>query len=40
MYICSVTVICGFNLGIQYEIVEEENYIILSLGMIEVVFNW
>lgn len=40
MYLCSVTIICGFNVGIQYEIVEEENYIIVSLGVFEVVFNW
>lgn len=40
MYICSVTLICGFSVGVQYEIVENENYIIVSLGIFELVFNW
>lgn len=40
MYICSLAIICGFNIGVQYEVVEDENYIIVSLGFLEVVFNW
>lgn len=40
MQLCTVSLICGFNVGIQHEIVEDENYIILSLGFLEVVFTW
>ena len=40
MELCTVSIICGFNVGFQYEIVEDENYVIVSLGFLEIVFNW
>jgi hypothetical protein len=40
MELCTVSLICGFNVGVQYEIVEDENYVIVSLGFLEVVFTW
>jgi hypothetical protein len=36
----SVGMICGFTIGIQHELIEEDNYLILSLGIVEVVFIW
>jgi hypothetical protein len=40
MELYSISMICGFALGIQHELIEESNYIILSLGIVEVVFIW
>ena len=36
----SFSYICGFAVGIQHELIEENNYLILSLGIVEVVFIW
>jgi len=36
----SVSFICGFAVGIQHELIEDENFLILSLGIVEVVFIW
>ena len=40
MHLFSIGMICGFALGIQHELIEDNNYIILSLGIVEVVFIW
>jgi hypothetical protein len=32
--------ICGFAVGMQHELIEENNYLIISLGIVEVVFIW
>ena len=40
MQLYSIGLICGFALGIQHELIEDNNYIILSLGIVEVVFIW
>jgi hypothetical protein len=40
MELYSISMICGFALGIQHELIEDNNYIILSLGIVEVVFIW
>jgi len=40
MQFYSIGFICGFAVGMQYELIEDENFLILSLGIIEVVFIW
>lgn len=40
MELYSIGLICGFTVGIQHELIEDNNYIILSLGIVEVVFIW
>jgi hypothetical protein len=40
MSLYSISLICGFTIGIQHELIEDDNYIILSLGIIEIVFEW
>jgi hypothetical protein len=40
MQLYSIGLICGFTVGIQHELIEDNNYIILSLGIVEVVFIW
>ena len=32
--------ICGFTVGIQHELIESDNYVIVSLGIVEIVFIW
>jgi hypothetical protein len=36
----SISYICGFTVGIQHELIEKDNYVIISLGIIEIVFIW
>jgi hypothetical protein len=36
----SISMICGFAVGMQHELIEENNYLIISLGIVEVVFIW
>ena len=36
----SISMICGFTVGAQHELIEDDNYLILSLGIVEVVFIW
>lgn len=40
MELYSIGYICGFAVGMQHELIEENNYLILSLGIVEVVFIW
>jgi len=40
MELYSIGLICGFTVGVQHEAIEDNNYLILSLGIIEVVFIW
>lgn len=40
MVLWSVYVICGFNIGLQYEEIDEEKYLIVNLGIIELIFTW
>lgn len=40
MYLCSVSMIYGFNLGVQYEADAEDKCIVVSLGMFQLIFNW
>jgi hypothetical protein len=40
MELYSIGMICGFTIGIQHELIEDNNYLILSLGIVEVVFIW
>lgn len=32
--------IYGFNVGVQYEHLEGDSYLIVSLGIIELIFIW
>ena len=36
----SVNLISGFMLGIQHEALDEENYVIISLGIVEIILVW
>ena len=36
----SVSFISGFVVGIQHELLDDDNYLIISLGILEVVFIW
>ena len=36
----SCNLIYGFNLGVQYEEVEGDDYLIVSLGVFELIFIW
>ena len=40
MQLLSIGMICGFSVGVQYEQLENDNYIIVSLGIIDIVFIW
>ena len=40
MELYSIGLICGFTVGIQHELIESDNFLILSLGVVEVVFIW
>jgi hypothetical protein len=40
MYLCSVSVIYGFNLGVQYETDDKDKYLVVNLGMFQLIFNW
>lgn len=40
MEINSMNLICGFMLGIQYEDLDDERYLIISLGIIEIIITW
>ena len=40
MELYSIGLICGFAVGIQHERIEDDNFFILSLGIVEVVFIW
>ena len=40
MELYSIGLICGFTVGIQHELIEDNNYVIISLGIVEVVFIW
>lgn len=40
MHLFSIGIICGFAVGAQYELVEDNHYVIVSLGIVEVVFIW
>lgn len=40
MQLYSIGLICGFAVGMQHELIEENNYVIISLGIVEVVFIW
>lgn len=36
----SVSLISGFVLGVQYENLEGDDYLIISLGFFEIIFVW
>ena len=40
MQLYSIGLICGFTVGIQHELIEDNNYVIISLGIVEVVLIW
>jgi hypothetical protein len=40
MQLYSIGLICGFTVGIQHELIEDDNFLILSLGIVEIVFIW
>jgi len=40
MHLFSVGMICGFVVGIQHETIENDNYVIVSLGIIDIVIIW
>lgn len=43
MKLHSVNLIAGFMIGVQYEDltdVDDDEYLIISLGLIEFIFNW
>ena len=40
MELYSIGLICGFTVGIQHELIEDNNDVIISLGIVEVVFIW
>lgn len=40
MELYSIGLICGFAVGIQHELIEDNNYVIISLGIVEVVLIW
>jgi hypothetical protein len=40
MHLFSVGLICGFAVGVQYEQVEDNHYVIVSLGIFDVVIIW
>jgi hypothetical protein len=40
MHLLSIGMICGFAVGVQYEQLENDNYIIISLGIIDIVIIW
>lgn len=40
MHLFSVGMICGFAIGVQYELIESEHYVIISLGIIDIVIIW
>jgi hypothetical protein len=37
MQLYSVGMICGFTIGIQYELIDSQDYLIISLGIVEIV---
>ena len=40
MYINSINLISGFVLGIQHEELDGDNYLLISLGFIEIILEW
>jgi hypothetical protein len=41
MNLHSINFIYGFSVGVQYEDLDNEGqYLILSLGLIEIIFEW
>ena len=36
----SINLIAGFMVGIQHEELDEDNYIIIALGPIEIILVW
>ena len=36
----SISLISGFMLGIQHEELDEDNYLIVSLGILEIILVW
>jgi len=41
MNLHSVNLIAGFMFGVQYEDLDEDGeYLIISLGLIEIIFEW
>lgn len=41
MKLHSINFISGFAVGVQYEdLAEDGEYVILSLGIVELIFNW
>ena len=40
MELYSIGLICGFAVGILHELIEDNNYVIISLGIVEVVLIW
>lgn len=41
MKLHSIGLISGFAIGVQYEDLDEDGeYLILSLGIIEIIFEW
>jgi hypothetical protein len=41
MKLHSTNLIAGFNLGVQYEDLDEDGqYLIIALGLFEIIFEW
>ncbi len=41
MKLNSISLVAGFMVGVQYEDLDEDGeFLIISLGLIEIIFNW
>ena len=40
MQLHSVNFISGLVFGVQHELLDEENYLIIALGIFEIIFVW
>lgn len=41
MKLHSINMIAGFTIGVQYEDLDEDGeYLIISLGLVELIFEW
>ena len=41
MELHSIGLIAGFAIGVQYEDLDEDGeFLIISLGLVEIIFNW
>lgn len=40
MQVHSVSLVTGMMFGVQYEELEGENYVIIALGIVEIILTW